>query len=93
MCRVYNKIETIERTITLDVKCKSFFSKVTLLSERRLNLQDCIPVGCIPYLPAWTAQGGVCFWEDVCFWGMGVCFQGVSVNGGVCPGGWYPSVH
>ena len=66
--------------------------------------QDCIPVGCIPpacwpYLPACTAQGGVCSRELVSALG-GAWLRGCLVCGGVrswggacCGRGWYSCVH
>ena len=58
--------------------------------------QVCIPVGCVPptcgpYLPACTAQRGVCSQgglcsREVCVCSGSVC-SGSVCSGGVCPGG------
>ena len=64
--------------------------------------QDYIPVGCVPYIPAWSAGvcsrgclllgvGGVCS-GGVCSWGVSAprglsAKGGVSAPGGVCSGG------
>ena len=65
--------------------------------------QDCIPVGCIPsacwpYLPACTAQGGVCLLRGGLLLGGllqgGLLLGGVYFPGGVCfQRVWYPSMH
>ena len=63
------------------------------------QLQDCIPVGCIPpacwpYPPACTVQGGAWPQGDLLLGGTWSREREVSGLGWVSgPGGWYPSMH